>query len=356
MTMSRFLSQEAERLAPYTPGEQPTDLQYVKLNTNESPFPPSPRVIKAVTRAELLKLNLYSDPTCAALDGAVAAYYELRPENVLTGNGSDEILAFAFRAFCGQGKPVAFADITYSFYHAQTALFGLEKQIVPLREDFSLHVEDYMDFPGTIVIANPNAPTGMAVPRTDIQRLLEADPNRVVIVDEAYVDFGGESCVPMIFRYDNLLVVQTMSKSRSLAGGRVGFALGSPALIDALNRVKYSFNPYNVNRLSIAAGTAAMEDAAYFETCRGAILRNRGWLTGELEALGFTVLPSAANFVFAKSDRVSGGDLYRQLKENGVLVRWFDKERIRDYVRITVGSMEQLVSFIDETAKILDAV
>ena len=351
-----LLTQEAERLAPYTPGEQPTDLQYVKLNTNESPFPPSPRVIKAVTRAELLKLNLYSDPTCAALDGAVAAYYELRPENVLTGNGSDEILAFAFRAFCGQGKPVAFADITYSFYHAQTALFGLEKQIVPLREDFSLHVEDYMDFPGTIVIANPNAPTGMAVPRTDIQRLLEADPNRVVIVDEAYVDFGGESCVPMIFRYDNLLVVQTMSKSRSLAGGRVGFALGSPALIDALNRVKYSFNPYNVNRLSIAAGTAAMEDAAYFETCRGAILRNRGWLTGELEALGFTVLPSAANFVFAKSDRVSGGELYRQLKENGVLVRWFDKERIRDYVRITVGSMEQLVSFIDETAKILDAV
>ena len=354
--MSRFLSQEAERLAPYTPGEQPTDLQYVKLNTNESPFPPSPRVIKAVTRAELLKLNLYSDPTCAALGGAVAAYYELRPENVLTGNGSDEILAFAFRAFCGQGKPVAFADITYSFYHAQTALFGLEKQIVPLREDFSLHVEDYMDFPGTIVIANPNAPTGMAVPRTDIQRLLEADPNRVVIVDEAYVDFGGESCVPMIFRYDNLLVTQTMSKSRQLAGGRLGFALGGEALIRGLNRVKYSFNPYNVNRLSIAAGTAAMEDAAYFETCRGAILRNRGWLTGELEALGFTVLPSAANFVFAKSDRVSGGELYRQLKENGVLVRWFDKERIRDYVRITVGSMEQLVSFIDETAKILDAV
>lgn len=354
--MSGFLSQEAERLAPYTPGEQPTDLQYVKLNTNESPFPPSPKVIKAVTRAELLKLNLYSDPTCAALNDAIAGYYELRRENVLTGNGSDEILAFAFRAFCGQEKPVAFADVTYSFYHAQTALFGLEKKTIPLREDFSLRVEDYMDFPGAIVIANPNAPTGMAVPRADIQRLLEANPERVVIVDEAYVDFGAESCVPMIFRYDNLLVVQTMSKSRSLAGGRVGFALGSSALIDALNRVKYSFNPYNVNRLSIAAGTAAMEDVSYFETCRDAILRNRGWLTGELEELGFTVLPSAANFVFAKSDRISGGELYRQLKENGVLVRWFDKDRIRDYVRITVGSMEQLVSLIDETAKILDAV
>ena len=348
-----LLTQEAERLAPYTPGEQPTDLQYVKLNTNESPFPPSPRVIKAVTRAELLKLNLYSDPTCAALDGAVAAYYELRPENVLTGNGSDEILAFAFRAFCGQGKPVAFADITYSFYHAQTALFGLEKQIVPLREDFSLHVEDYMDFPGTIVIANPNAPTGMAVPRTDIQRLLEADPNRVVIVDEAYVDFGGESCVPMIFRYDNLLVVQTMSKSRSLAGGRLGFAMGSAGLIADLNRVKYSFNPYNVNRLSLLAGAAAVEDEDYFRSCCRTIGENRAWTTEALEKRGFTVLPSSANFIFAKPGRIPGGELYRRLKQDGVLVRWFDKDRIRDFVRITIGSREQMEKLTEAVDRLL---
>ena len=346
--MSRFISKEADALAPYTPGEQPQDQQYIKLNTNESPFPPSPKVMKALTRAEVLKLNLYSDPTCAALNAAIAKHFELQPENVLSGNGSDEVLAFAFRAFCGEGKGVAFADITYGFYKSQVALFGLEVTRIPLREDFTLNVDDYMDFPGTIVIANPNAPTGIAVPRTDIQRLLEADPDRVVIVDEAYVDFGAESCVPMIFRYDNLLVVQTMSKSRSLAGGRVGYALGRPALIEALNRVKYSFHPYNVNRLSMLAGAAAVEDDAYFQKCTAAVAGNREWTRKELEALGFTVLPSSANFLFAKSDSIPGGELYRRLKENGILVRWFDADRIRDYVRITIGSLEQMVALVDQ--------
>ena len=353
--MSKFLSKEAERLAPYTPGEQPQDQQYVKLNTNESPFPPSPKVLKALSRAEILKLNLYSDPTCGQLVEVIAKRYELQPENVLTGNGSDEILAFAFRAFCGEGKPLAYADITYGFYKSQVALFGLEAKVIPLREDFTLNVDDYMDFPGTIVIANPNAPTGISVPRADIQRLLEADPNRVVIVDEAYVDFGGESCVPMIYRYDNLLVVQTMSKSRSLAGGRVGFALGSAELIAALNRVKYSFNPYNVNRLSIIAGAAAVEDEPYFQACTGAIQNNRAWTVRELEALGFTILPSQANFIFAKSDRLSGEELYRKLKENGILVRWWaGSGRIQDYVRITIGSLEQMAALVDEVARLLE--
>ncbi len=352
--MSRFLSPEAQRLAPYTPGEQPTDLQYVKLNTNESPFPPSPKAIQAVSRAEISKLGLYSDPTCAQLTGAIAKFYGLRPENAIAGNGSDEILAFAFRAFCGTGRPVAYADITYSFYEAQTALFGLESKRIPLREDFSLNVDDYMDFPGTIFLANPNAPTGMAVPREDIQRLLEADRDRVVVVDEAYVDFGAESCVPMIFRYDNLLVVQTMSKSRSLAGGRVGFALGSADLISSLERVKYSFNPYNVDRLAIAAGVAAMEDAPYFRSCCDTIRENRAWLTSELERRGFTVLPSQANFVFARSDALPGEALYRRLKENGILVRWFDKDKIRRFVRITVGSMEQLTALTEQIDKLLE--
>ena len=354
--MSKFLSKEAGRLAPYTPGEQPQDQQYVKLNTNESPFPPSPKVVKAISRAELLKLNLYSDPTCGQLAEAIAKRYELQPENIITGNGSDEILAFAFRAFCGEGKLLAYADITYGFYKSQVALFGLDAKIIPLREDFTLNVDDYMDFPGTIVIANPNAPTGMAVSRADIQRLLESNPDRVVIVDEAYVDFGAESCVPMIYRYDNLLVVQTMSKSRSLAGGRVGFALGSPELISALNRVKYSFNPYNVNRLSIIAGAAAVEDEAYFQTCAGAIRNNRAWTVRELEELGFSVLPSQANFVFAKSDKLPGGELYRKLKETGILVRWFDADRIRDYVRITIGSLEQMTALVDEIARLLEEV
>ena len=352
--MSRFLSTEAACLAPYTPGEQPTDAQYIKLNTNESPFSPSPRVVKALSRAEVLKLNLYSDPTCGVLTDAIAARYGLRRENVLAANGSDEVLALAFRAFCGQGRGVAYADITYGFYKAQSALFGLEATVVPLREDFTLRVEDYLNFPGTVVIANPNAPTGIALPRTDIQRLVESNPDRVVIVDEAYVDFGAESCVPMIYRYDNLLVTQTMSKSRSLAGGRVGYALGSPELIADLNRVKYSFHPYNVNRLSIAAGAAAVADEAYFAACTAAIRQTRAWTVGELENLGFTVLPSQANFVFARHSQLPGETLYRKLKENGVLVRWFDADRIRDYIRITIGSMEQMETLVEELTAILE--
>ena len=233
------------------------------------------------------------------------------------------------------------------------ALFGLDATIIPLHEDLTLCVDDYMDFPGTIVIANPNAPTGTPVPCCEIRRLLEADPNRIVIVDEAYVDFGGESCVPMLKNYDNLLVVQTMSKSRQLAGARVGFALGSAELIADLNRVKYSFNPYNVNRLSLLAGAAAVEDEAYFQACCSAICENRAWTVEKLEALGFTVLPSQANFIFAKSDRISGGDLYRKLKEHGILVRWFDSDRIRDYVRITIGSAEQMAALVDKIAQLL---
>ncbi len=351
--MSRFLSSEAKRLDPYTPGEQPRDQKYIKLNTNESPFPPSPKVLEALSRAEAEKLCLYSDPTCAALNAAIAKRCGLRPENVISGNGSDEILAFAFRAFCGEGRGAAFADITYGFYEAQTALFGLEARRVPLREDFSLNVEDYLDFPGTVVIANPNAPTGMTVPVPEIRRLLETNRDRVVVVDEAYVDFGAESCVPLVREYENLLVTQTMSKSRSLAGGRVGFALGSAELIADLNRVKYSFNPYNVNRLSLLAGAAAVEDEEYFQSCCRAVRDTRAWTMEALEARGFTVLPSSANFIFAKSNRVPGGELYRRLKENGILVRWFDKDRIRDLCRITIGSKEQMEALTEQIDRLL---
>ena len=352
--MSRFLSQEAGTLAPYTPGEQPQDQQYIKLNSNESPFPPSPKAVKAVSRAELQKLNLYSDAACTELHQSIADYYGLKPENVLSANGSDEILAFAFRAFCGTGTPVAYADITYAFYQSQAALFGLNAQVIPLREDFTLAVDDYLDFPGVIVIANPNAPTGIALPRTEIQRLLDADPKRLVIVDEAYVDFGAESCVPLLFRYDNLLVVQTMSKSRSLAGARLGFALGHPDLIADLNRVKYSFNPYNVNRMTLAAGAAAIADKTYFESCCAAIVQARTWTTSALEELGFSVLPSQTNFIFARSEKIGGQALYQALRERGILVRWFDKERIRDYVRITVGTMDQMETLVENITVLLE--
>ncbi|MBR3570892.1 MAG: histidinol-phosphate transaminase [Oscillibacter sp.] len=345
--MKEFLSPEAAKLSPYTPGEQPLDKKYVKLNTNESPFPPSPKVLDALSREESEKLNLYPDPACRVLTDAIAKRHGVKPENVIAGNGSDEILAFAFRAFCGSGIGAAYADITYSFYKAQTALFGLDATVIPLRDDFSLCVDDYLNFPGTVFIANPNAPTGMEISVKDISRLAKSNPERVVVIDEAYVDFGGETCVPLTARYDNLLVVQTFSKSRSLAGGRVGFAIGAAGLIAALNRVKYSFNPYNVNRLSLVAGAAAMEDEAYFQACCEAIQANRAWTADALKKIGFTVLPSKANFVFAKSDRLSGEEAYRGLKERGVLVRWFDAPRLKDYLRISIGSRDQMQVLID---------
>lgn len=349
--MSQFLSREAERLSPYTPGEQPRNRKLIKLNTNESPFPPAPGVLKAV--AGETDLNLYSDPACQVLNDAIARRNGLKPENVISGNGSDELLAFAFRAFCGEGKPVAYPDITYGFYKSQVALFGLEAKQIPLREDLSLAVEDYMDFSGTIVIANPNAPTGKAIPVSDIERLLQKDPDRVVLVDEAYVDFGGESCVPLIHRFPNLLVVQTMSKSRSLAGGRIGFAMGSEALISDLNRVKYSFNPYNVNRLSLLAGAAAIKDEQYFKTACAHIQQNREWTVEELRGLGFHVLDSQTNFIFAESDKITGQRLYEALKEAGILVRWFNEDRIRNFVRITIGSIDQMAILAAELEQIL---
>ncbi len=303
--------------------------------------------------AQVQRLNLYSDPSCKNLHRVLAEWYKVQPENIISGNGSDEILAFAFRAFCGEGKPVAYADITYGFYKAQTALFGLEAHIIPLREDFTMDMDKYLDFPGMIVIANPNAPTGISLSGEEIEKLLRADPQRVVLVDEAYVDFGGESCVPLIHRYKNLLVVQTMSKSRQLAGARLGYALGSAPLIEAMNRVKYSFNPYNVNRMTMAAGIAAVEDEAYFKKCCHTIMENRRWTTAELEKLGFSVLLSKANFVFAKSHKISGGELYQKLKERGILVRWFPEERIFDYLRITIGTKEQMETLIFEISRIL---
>lgn len=353
--MSRFFSEKYARLEPYVPGEQPRDKKYIKLNTNESPFPPSPLVEKAVSE-ESRMLQLYSDPECRELREKMSEVFCIAPDRMIMTNGSDEVLQFAFMAFGDQRHSFAFADITYGFYPVFARLNHVPYETIRLKEDFSLDPQDYMGIGKNIVIANPNAPTGLCLPLSAIEEIVESNPDNVVIVDEAYVDFGGESCVPMIFRYDNLLVTQTMSKSRQLAGGRVGFALGSEALIAALNRVKYSFNPYNVNRLSLIAGTAAVEDEAYFRSCCETIRENRAWLTEELEGLGFAVLPSSANFVFARCGRIPGGDLYRQLKENGILVRWFDKDRIRDFVRITVGSMEQLAALADELARILEDV
>ena len=352
--MSRFLSPALSAVTPYTPGEQPQDQQYIKLNTNESPYLPSPAVIAAVSEHEVEKLRLYSDPACADLLKAAAAHFGLQPEQIMPGNGSDENLFFALRAFCDADHPLAYADITYGCYGVWCGLMHIPSHIIPLKEDFTLDPKDYYGLNQTIILANPNAPTGIALPRAEIEDILKANPNNVVIVDEAYVDFGGESCVPLIDRYENLLVVQTFSKSRQLAGARLGLAMGNAKLIADLNRVKFSLNPYNINRLTLKAGQAALEDTAYFEKTRTAVMDTRAWTMQQLTDRGFTVLDSRANFVFASTERISGGKLYKELKKNGILVRHFDAPRIENWLRITIGTPEQMQALMDAVDKILE--
>ena len=351
--MSRFFSDKYASLVPYTPGEQPRDMQYVKLNTNESPFPPSPAV-KAAVADEVDRLQLYSDPECTALRAKLAEVYGVRPEQVLMTNGSDEVLNFAFMAFADETHPLVFADITYGFYPVFADLNHIPYELIPLGADFSIDYRAYCGIGKTIVIANPNAPTGLCLPLAEIEEILRTNPDNVVIVDEAYVDFGAESAVSLVDQYDNLLVTQTFSKSRSMAGVRLGFGIGNEKLIADLNTVKYSTNPYNVNRLTAAAGIAALEENDYYmNNCR-IIEQNRVWTTKELVRLGFTVTDSKTNFVFAKSDRIGGQELYERLKARGVLVRHFTKERIADYNRITIGTMEQMQILIRTIEEILE--
>lgn len=352
--MSRYLTPTLAGLSPYTPGEQPQDQQYIKLNTNESPYPPSPAVVAAVNAAEVEKLRLYSDPACAQLLAAAAEYHGLSPDEIMPGNGSDENLFFALRAFCDEQHPLAYADVTYGCYSVWCNLMHIPSHILPLEEDFSIDPAKYYGLNETIVIANPNAPTGLALPRSAIEGILKSNPNNVVIVDEAYVDFGGESCVPLIHQYDNLLVVQTFSKSRQLAGARLGLAMGNAALIADLNRVKFSLNPYNINRLTLKAGEAALKDTAYFDATRQKIMDTRAWTAKELANRGFSLTDSRSNFLFARTDRMEGGALYRALKEKGILVRHFDSPRIADYLRITIGTQAQMEALIKALDEILE--
>lgn len=353
--MSRFFSAKYAALTPYVPGEQPKDAQYIKLNTNESPFAPPKSVVEAVA-AEAGKLQLYSDPECTLLTEKAAQVWGVKRSQMLMTNGSDEALNFAFMAFCDEGHPIAFADITYGFYSVFAALNGIPYEIIPLKEDFSLDYQDYVGIGKNIVIANPNAPTGLALTRAQVEEIVKSNPNNVVIIDEAYVDFGGESCVPLIDRYENLLVTQTFSKSRSLAGARLGVAIGNEKLIADLNTVKYSTNPYNVNRMTAAAGYAALCEQAWFEGNCAEIMRVRSYAKAELEKLGFSVLDSKTNFLFAKSGKVGGAALYQRLKQKGVLVRQFNVERICDFVRITIGTKAQMDVFLGKVKEILQEV
>ena len=351
--MSRFFSEKYAGLTPYTPGEQPKDMRYIKLNTNESPFPPSPLAqTMAIEAAE--NLQLYSDPECRALVSAAAERFGVSAEEILFTNGSDEILNFAFMAFCDETHPAVFPDVTYGFYPVFAELNRVPYREIPLKADFSVDIRDYLGAGGTIFLANPNAPTGLALTLEQIEEILKANPDNVVVIDEAYVDFGAESAAGLIHRYDNLLVTQTFSKSRSLAGGRLGFGLGCKALIRDLNTIKYSTNPYNINSMTMAAGIGALWDEDYFRSCCRSIQENRAWTAAALESLGFTVLPSQANFLFARHERADGKALYLKLKELGILVRHFDKERLRDYNRITIGSREQMQALIQALQQILE--
>ncbi len=352
--MSRFFSEKYDKLVPYVPGEQPQSTKkFIKLNTNESPFPPSENAQKNVVAASQ-NLQLYSDPKCQKLTEAFAKYNGVDPEEVLMTNGSDEILNFAFMAFCDEDHPAVFPDITYGFYPVFARLNGIPYEEIPLRDDFTIDISDYIGINKNIFIANPNAPTGICLPLEDIEKIVESNPDNVVLIDEAYVDFGGQSCVPLIKKYKNLIVTQTFSKSRSLAGARLGAGIADRALINDMNTVKYSTNPYNVNAMTMAAGLGALEDDEYMKSNRNVIIKAREYTQSELKNLGFSMTDSSANFIFAKHPDIDGKELYLKLKDRGILVRHFDIPKICQYNRITVGLPEQMQVFIETVREILE--
>jgi histidinol-phosphate aminotransferase len=353
--VSRYWSELARGLAPYVPGEQPQIPGLLKLNTNECPLGPSPKAIEAVRSAAADTLRLYPDPQSTRLRETLAHYHKVKPEQVFVGNGSDEVLAHAFAGLLKQSKPVLFPDVTYSFYPVYCRLLGLQHETVPLDAEMRIRVADYLGRGGSIIMANPNAPTGIALSRAEIEQLVRARADAPVVIDEAYVDFGAETAAPLVRDYPNLLVVQTFSKSRALAGLRVGYAIGDQSLIEALTRVKDSFNSYPLGRPAQAGAIAAIEDEAYFQQARSIIMANRAIMSAALERLGFEVLPSSANFVFARHPKHIGEALSAGLRQRAVLVRHFSDPRLSGFIRITVGSMEDIDRLIAALSEFVGA-
>jgi histidinol-phosphate aminotransferase len=352
--LSKYWSKVVGRLQPYVPGEQPRDRKYIKLNTNENPYGPSPRVLEAIKAEAGDSLKLYPDPSCDALLEAAAEYYGVSKGQIFAGNGSDEVLAFSFMAFFDPGRTVLFPDITYTFYPVYTSLFGLDYRTIPVNGDFSLPVEEFYGSPGGVIIANPNAPTGRFMPSESVARILENNREVVVIVDEAYINFGGESAVGLIKDYPNLLVIHTFSKYRSLAGMRLGFAIGHHDLITGLNMVKNSFNSYTLDRLAIIAGTEAFRDNAYYDKINGKVVSTRKRFSAELKRLGFDVPESVANFVFAAHAKVPAAEIFAGLKARGILVRYFDKPRISNRLRISIGTESEMDCVLRALREILN--
>jgi len=351
--MSRFWSDIVHKLTPYVPGEQPKVSNLIKLNTNENPYGPSPKVLDALKAQANDNLRLYPDPNADQLKGAIAQYFSVSQNQVFVGNGSDEVLAHAFMGLLKHSEPLLYPDITYSFYPVYCGLYNVPFKTVPLTESFDINVDDYVMPNGGIIFPNPNAPTGKALALSSIETLLKANTDTVVVVDEAYIDFGGESAIALVDRYPNLLVVQTFSKSRSLAGLRVGFAIGHPELIEGLERVKNSFNSYPLDRFAINGAVAALEDDVYFQQTCNVIVETRERLVEELTALGFDVLPSSANFVFARHKKSKAESIASKLREKAIIVRHFKQERIQEFLRITIGTAEECEALIEALTEIL---
>ncbi|MBC8015803.1 MAG: histidinol-phosphate transaminase [Sporomusaceae bacterium] len=351
--MSKYWSDVVQNLDPYVPGEQPKDKTYIKLNTNENPYPPSPKVLAAIKQAANENLRLYPTPTCDELRTTIAHYHGLKAEQVFVGNGSDELLAFSFLAFFNPGSAILFPDITYSFYPVYCALFHIDYTLVPLEEDFSIPAEKFLEKNGGIIFPNPNAPTGKSIDLKSIAEIAEHNADQVVIIDEAYIDFGGESAVKLIEGYPNLLIIQTLSKSRSLAGLRVGFAMGHKDLIEALDRVKNSINSYTLDRLALAGALESFKDEQYFQDARQKVIVTREKTALRLELMGFRMVPSKANFIFVSHPSISAEHLYQQLREKGILVRYFKKARIDNYLRISIGTEEEMESLLQGLTEIL---
>ncbi len=344
--MSKFWSPIVHQLSPYVPGEQPKISNLIKLNTNENPYGPSPRALNAIEIETGNSLRLYSDPTSERLVNAIAQYYQLDAKQIFVGNGSDEVLAHTFQALFQHGKPLLFPDITYSFYPVYCKLYGIEAETIPLNTNFEVDLSDYIRPNSGIIFPNPNAPTGHGTGLGAIEMLLKRNPDSVVVVDEAYIDFGGESAVVLINEYPNLLIIQTFSKSRSLAGLRVGFAMGSEALIAGLIRVKDSFNSYPLDSIAISGAAAAIQDKAHFEYTRKRIITSREQLTADLEALGFNIIPSQANFLFVTHPQHDAADLAADLRMRNIIVRYFNKPRIDQYLRITIGTDDECATLV----------
>ena len=351
--MSKFWNDKINTIKPYVPGEQPKDKQYIKLNTNENPYSPSDKVVNKIRKMNLEDLKLYPDPDVSALSKEIANYFSVKQNQVFIGNGSDEILAFIFMAFFNKGDKVYYPDITYSFYTVYSDLFNLDEAKIPLNSKFEIEIEKYFRLDGHIVIANPNAPTSIALKSIEIEEIVKNNKNQLVIIDEAYIDFGGESAINLVNKYDNILVVQTFSKSRSLAGMRLGYAIGSENIIEGLNRLKFSFNSYTINRISIEAGIESFKDDEYFRKTNKKIISTREKSIIELEKLGFNTLKSSSNFIFITHKTIYAETLYKELKNRGVLVRYFNKERIDNYLRVTIGTDEEMEMFIEKIKEIV---